>query len=60
VSTRTSPVLDADHAINDAVNAAYRQKYGRYAAYILDAITSSEARSTTMELVPRSGATEAA
>lgn len=41
------------HDINDQVDAAYRAKYGRYAASIIQAITSPEAASTTMRLVPR-------
>jgi hypothetical protein len=49
---------DASYNLNDQIDAAYRAKYGRYAANILDAITSPDARSTTMELVPRSGPTK--
>jgi hypothetical protein len=45
--------VDADHAIDDQVDTAYRTKYRHYAASITDAITSPEARSTTMELVVR-------
>ena len=37
--------LDADHDLNDALDAVYRDKYRRY---------SPEARSTTIQLVPRS------
>jgi Uncharacterized protein conserved in bacteria (DUF2255) len=47
--------LDADHDINDAIDAAYRHKY-HYSAGTLDRITSRQARSTTIELVPRSTA----
>ncbi|MFD7408516.1 DUF2255 family protein [Streptomyces sp. NPDC059866] len=43
----------ADDEVNDAVDAAYRAKYGHYAAYIIQAITSPEASSTTIRLVPR-------
>ena len=50
--------VDADHDLDDRIDAAYRAKYGRYAAYIVDAVTSPEARSTTIELVPGSGTTE--
>ncbi|WP_030616282.1 DUF2255 family protein [Streptomyces fulvoviolaceus] len=46
-------LVDADEEVNDAVDAAYRVKYGHYAAYIIKAITSPEASSTTMQLVPR-------
>ncbi|GAA4000128.1 DUF2255 family protein [Streptomyces plumbiresistens] len=45
--------LDADHDINDQVDAAYRSKYGQYAAEIIEAITSPKASTTTMQLVPR-------
>ena len=46
-------VEDANDAVNDQVDAAYRSKYGRYAS-IVDGITDAEARSTTLKLVPRS------
>jgi hypothetical protein len=45
-------VDDVDGAVNDQVDAAYRDKYGRYAS-IVDGITNSEARSSTLRLVPR-------
>jgi len=51
--------VDADHAehaghgINDEVDAAYRTKYSRYSANTIRRITSPEAGSTTMRLVPR-------
>ncbi len=41
-----------DTALNDAVDRVYRTKYRRYAANILDHITSTQARATTMRLVP--------
>ncbi|KPI22727.1 DUF2255 family protein [Streptomyces sp. NPDC048253] len=46
-------IVDADDEVDDAVDAAYRAKYGHYAAYIIKAITSPEASSTTMRLDPR-------
>jgi hypothetical protein len=46
-------IIDAGDEANDAVDAAYRTKYGHYAAYIVKAITSPEASSTTMRLEPR-------
>jgi hypothetical protein len=46
--------VDAAPGLNDQVDAAYRAKYGHYAAYIIKAITSPEASSTTIQLVPRS------
>jgi hypothetical protein len=38
---------------NDEIDAAYRAKYRRYAARIVDSIVSSQARSATIKLVPR-------
>jgi hypothetical protein len=51
--TRDVAIVDAGEEINEAVDAAYRTKYGHYAASIIQAITSPEASSTTMRLVPR-------
>jgi hypothetical protein len=45
--------VDADPAINDQIDAAYRTKYHRYAASIISTIVSPEARSATIKLVPR-------
>ena len=45
---------DADHTIDDQIDAAYRTKYRRYAKSITDSINSPGARSTTIKLVPRS------
>lgn len=45
--------VDADPSPNNRLDAAYRSKYGRYADYIIKAITSPEASSTTMRLKPR-------
>ena len=44
--------VDADPEINDQIDAAYRTKYRRYAASIINHIGSAGARSTTMKLVP--------
>jgi hypothetical protein len=41
--------------LNERVDTAYRRKYGRYSAQIIDAITGPEASSTTTRLVPRRG-----
>ena len=46
--------MDADHSIDDQIDAAYRTKYRRYAKSITDSINSPGARSTTIKLVPRS------
>ena len=46
--------VEADHAMDNEIDAAYRMKYHRYAASIIGRITSPEARSTTIKLAPRS------
>jgi len=46
--------VGADPDINDQIDAAYRTKYRRYAASIIGHIVSSQARSATIKLVPRS------
>lgn len=45
--------VEVGDTVNDQVDAAYRSKYRRYAASIIDSITSPVARSTTLKLVPR-------
>ena len=44
---------DADHSLDDQIDAAYRNKYHRYARSITDSLTSPGARSTTIRLLPR-------
>jgi hypothetical protein len=44
---------DANHEIDDEVDAAYRTKYRRYAGRILNSCLTSEARSTTIKIVLR-------
>jgi len=44
---------DADDAIDEEVDTAYRTKYRRYAGSILNSVLTPEARSTTLKLVPR-------
>ena len=45
---------DADHGLDDEIDAAYRGKYRRYAKSITDSITSPGARRpTTIRLLPR-------
>jgi hypothetical protein len=46
--------VDAAHDIDDAVDAAYRTKYHRYAGSILNSVLTPEARAATINLVPRS------
>jgi hypothetical protein len=45
--------VDADDAINDPIDAAYRTKYRRYAASIIASTVSPKARAATIKLVPR-------
>ena len=45
---------DANHDLDDEIDAAYRAKYRRYAGRILNSVLTPEARSTTFKLVPRS------
>lgn len=42
---------DADHDLDDEIDEEYRRKYGRSSTAV-DHITSAEARSTTIRLVP--------
>jgi hypothetical protein len=44
---------DADHDLNDEIDAAYRAKYRKYAGRILNSVLTAEARSTTTKVVPR-------
>jgi len=46
--------VDADHGVEDEIDAAYRAKYRRYAGSILNSVLTPGARSTTIKLVPRS------
>ena len=46
-------VEDAGSAVLDAVDAAYREKYGRRYASIVDTINDEEHRATTLRLLPR-------
>jgi hypothetical protein len=44
---------NADPALGDQIDAAYRNKYRRHGAQYVDSIVSSSARSTTIKLFPR-------
>ncbi len=44
---------DANHDLDDEIDAAYRTKYRRYTGTILNSCLTPEARSTTLKLVPR-------
>ena len=43
----------ADPAIADQIDTAYRNKYRRHGAQYVNSVTTAEARSTTIKLVPR-------
>ncbi len=47
-------VEEPDSNVNVQIDVAYRTKYRRYAASIINAIVSPEARSATIKLMPRS------
>jgi hypothetical protein len=51
-------LLNAEGRSDDAIDAAYRHKYGRYPAY-LEPMVSPQARATTLRLVLRSGEEDA-
>jgi hypothetical protein len=44
---------EADPALNDRIDAAYRAKYLRHGAQWVDPMVAAEARSTTIKLAPR-------
>ena len=44
---------EADHALDDQIDAAYRAKYQRYAATSVPPMLTPQARATTLKLVPR-------
>jgi hypothetical protein len=44
---------DADHSLDDELDAAYRAKYRRYGASTLGTVLTSQARSATLKLVSR-------
>ncbi|HEX2136339.1 MAG TPA: DUF2255 family protein [Microvirga sp.] len=46
--------VEADDDVNDEIDAAYRTKYRRYSASLINYMVSPEARSATLKLVPRS------
>ena len=47
---------EADAAVNDRIDAAYRTKYRRHDARYVDPMVAPTARDTTIKLVPRSPA----
>jgi hypothetical protein len=51
---RDVALVAADPTVEDALDAAYRAKYGRSGGSYIDQMVSAPARSTTLRLVPRS------
>ena len=47
-------VEEEDEGVNEQIDNAYRTKYGRYAASIVNTTLTPEARAATIKLVPRS------
>jgi hypothetical protein len=47
----------ANDAVGDQVDAAYRTKYRRHGAQYVNSVTTAEARSTTLRLIPREAKT---
>lgn len=45
--------VDAEHDLDDELDAAYRSKYRRYDASIVNSVLSPQAQATTIKLVPR-------
>ena len=45
-------VEEADSSVNEQIDNAYRTKYRRYAASIVNTTLTSEARAATIKLVP--------
>lgn len=46
-------LVEVGEGLHDAIDAAFRAKYGRYAPSIVDSIVSSKAQSATLELIPQ-------
>ena len=46
-------VEETDPGTNDRIDDVYRTKYRRYSAQYLDPMVASDARATTIKLVPR-------
>ncbi len=46
-------LLDAEERVDEAVDAAYREKYGRYPRYV-EPMVGPQAQATTLRLIPRS------
>ncbi len=53
ISKDVSFVEEPDPAVNSRVDAAYRTKYRRYSASVVDTVFTLGARASTLKLVPR-------
>jgi hypothetical protein len=51
--TKNVTFADADPDLNDAIDAAYRDKYRRYGERIIGGVVNPGARAATIKLVPR-------
>jgi hypothetical protein len=49
-------LVEAGNDLDEEIDAAYRQKYRRYAGRILNSVLTPDARSATIKLMPRSTA----
>src|SRR2546427_12511270 len=47
---------DSDRTLSDEIDRAYRTKYRRYSANIVNSVLTQQARSATLQLVPRESA----
>jgi hypothetical protein len=54
VDKDVSFVEESDPVINDRIDDAYRTKYRRYTASIVNSVLTPQARAATIKLVPRS------
>ena len=45
--------MDADHDLDEQIDAAYHTTYRRYSASLINYMVRPEARSTTLKLIPR-------
>jgi hypothetical protein len=45
--------VDASDDVNDKIDAAFRAKYHRYAASIVNSTLTPQARAATLKLTPR-------
>jgi hypothetical protein len=52
--TKDVAFVEAEHDIDDGIDAAYRAKYRRYSGDIVGSTLTPAARSTTLRLEPRS------